>query len=260
MIEEHISSSEKERSKGISFLDVLLNIQENDSSSDFHLTKEHIKANLLIMIATGTETSFAVLDWTMAKIIRNPSQMRKTQAEIREIPKGEATVREEHLSKMLYLKAVIKESLRLNPPVPLLLPRECIQDCQINGYEIPKTTRVLINAWAIGRDPENWESSEEFKPERFMKCSIDDKGNHFEFIPFGSGRRMCAGMQFAPTSIELTLWSSRHGLESRRPFFFPCRFCASQWGNRLRHVSIFFHALKADRTVYGDHHNLFLDG
>ncbi|KAG0488078.1 hypothetical protein HPP92_006889 [Vanilla planifolia] len=157
------------------------------------------------MIAAGTDTSFAVLDWTMAEPIRNPSQMRKTQAEIKEIAKGEATVREEHLSKMQYLKVVIMESLRLHPPVPLLLPRECIQDCRINGYEIPKTTRVLINAWAIGRDPESWESSEEFKPEKFLNCSIDYKGNHFEFIPFGSGRMICPGKQFATTATELKL-------------------------------------------------------
>ncbi|KAG0484190.1 hypothetical protein HPP92_008269 [Vanilla planifolia] len=205
MIEEHISSSEERGSKGISFLDVLLDVQKKDFSSVIHLTKEHIKAILLVMIAAGTDSSFALLDWTMVELVRNPNLMRKAQEEIREIAQGEATVREEHLSKMHYLKAVIKESLRLHPPLPLLLPRECIQDCQINGYVIPKKTRVLINVWAIGRDPESWESPEEFKPERFLDCPTDYNGNNFKYLPFGAGRRMCPGIQFATHTIELTL-------------------------------------------------------
>ncbi|KAG0488360.1 hypothetical protein HPP92_007171 [Vanilla planifolia] len=203
MIEEHVGSSQE---GGACFLDVLLDIQKNDSStSNICLTKEHIKALLLVMIAAGTDTSFAVLDWTMSELVRNPNLMRKTQEEIRIIANGEATVREEHLSKMHYLKAVIKEVLRLHPPSPLLAPREAIRDCQIHGYEIPRKTRVLINAWAISRDRESWENPEEFRPERFLECPIDYKGNNFEYTPFGAGRRMCPGMQFATATIELVL-------------------------------------------------------
>ncbi|KAI3802523.1 hypothetical protein L1987_30656 [Smallanthus sonchifolius] len=114
-------------------------------------------------------------------------------------------ITEEHLEKTKYLKAVIKESLRLHIPLPLLVQRESTQDINLMGYDIPVGTRVVINAWALGRDPSLWEEPEQFKPERFLNNSLDYKGFHYQFIPFGGGRRGCPGIQFAIAINELAI-------------------------------------------------------
>lgn len=157
------------------------------------------------MIAAGTDTSFAVLDWTMSELIWNPKVMERVQNEVRRAANGEELIREEQLDKLSYMKAVIKEVLRLHPPAPLLLLWESLQDWQLHEYNIPKQTRVIINAWAIGRDKVYWEEAEEFKPERFWSGDVDYKGNDFHYIAFGAGRRICPGIQFAITTIELAL-------------------------------------------------------
>ncbi|XLR36892.1 hypothetical protein S83_021552 [Arachis hypogaea] len=95
--------------------------------------------------------------------------------------------------------------MRLHPPTPVLLPKECLKYCEINGYTIPVGTQVFVNAWAIGRDPKYWSEAERFYPERFLDSEIDYKGSHFEFIPFGAGKRMCPGISFAEPNIELPL-------------------------------------------------------
>ncbi|MED6148067.1 hypothetical protein PIB30_117928 [Stylosanthes scabra] len=106
---------------------------------------------------------------------------------------------------MKYLKAVIKETLRLHPPGPLLIPRECERACEIHGYHIPAKSKIIINAWAIAMDPNYWTEPERFYPERFLDSTIDFKGNNFEFIPFGAGRRICPGMHYGVASVELIL-------------------------------------------------------
>ena len=125
------------------------------------------------MFSGGTETTAATMEWAMAELIRNPRVMKKAQAEIRQLLKGKKTFREADIQELSYLKLVIKESLRLHPPVPLLVPRECREQCVIDGYEIPLKTRVIINAWAIGRDPNYWEDAESFVPERFVDNPVD---------------------------------------------------------------------------------------
>ncbi|PKA49002.1 Cytochrome P450 71A1 [Apostasia shenzhenica] len=203
VIREKLSSfGEEDESKDVAFIDVLL------KGTDTLLTREHIKATLEVIIAASAETTFVVLDWTMIELVRHPEVMRKLQDEIRGvIIEEERAITEEHLSRMVYLKAVIKEILRLHPPAPLLLPRESVEDCRIlqGRHEVPKGTRVLINVWAIGRDPENWEMPEEFRPERFLNGDIDYKGSHFQFIPFGAGRRICPGIHFAVATIDVAL-------------------------------------------------------
>ena len=104
-----------------------------------------------------------------------------------------------------FLKAVVKETLRLHPPFPLLIPRECREICEINRYEIPKKTLIMINAWAIGRDSNYWVEAERFYPDRFLDSSIDYKGTDFGYIPFGAGRRMYHGILFSLPIIELSL-------------------------------------------------------
>lgn len=157
------------------------------------------------MLSGGIETSATTVEWAMSEIIKNPRAMEKAQAEVRHVFGVEGSVDERGLQELKYLKAVIKESLRLHPPAPLLIPREGKETCKIFGYEIPAKTKITINAWAIGRDPKYWIEPERFYPERFMDSSVDYMGNNFEFIPFGGGRRMCPGMLLAIINVEVPL-------------------------------------------------------
>lgn len=143
----------------------------------------------------------------MAELVRSPDKMNRAQKEIRRIVDEQNTVkvREEDMNQMSYLRAVIKEVMRLHPPAPLLMPRESMEETTIQGYTIPAKTRVIINGWALGRDPELWKMADEFQPERFSSGEVDFKGHDFHYIPFGSGRRICPGIAFAMSSFELLL-------------------------------------------------------
>ena len=131
--------------------------------------------------------------------------MTKAQDEVRGLLGNKGKVEEDDVQQLHYLKLIIKEVLRLHPPAPLLVPHECMQDCKIKGYNIPKKTRAYINVWAIGRDSRYWHDAEAFIPERFEDNDINFKGQHFELIPFGSGRRICPGMALGVVAAELAL-------------------------------------------------------
>lgn len=148
------------------------------------------------LFIAGTETSYTAIIWALTEMMKHPNVMAKAQAEVRQVFKDNENFDENDLDKLPYLKSVIKETLRMHPPVPLLGPRECREQTEIDGYTVPLNARVMVNAWAIGRDPESWEDPESFKPERFENVAVDLTGNHYQFIPFGSGRRMCPGMSF----------------------------------------------------------------
>ena len=139
------------------------------------------------MFFAGTETSSTTLEWTIAALLKNPGVLLKLQTEIREIGRGKSKITEGDLAKMHYLKAVMKESMRLYFTAPLLMPREARQDVKVMGYDIRSGTQVLINAWAIARDPALWNNPEEFRPERFFNNPIDYKGLHlYQILSFGS--------------------------------------------------------------------------
>jgi len=141
----------------------------------------------------------------MSELVKKPEMMEKVQSEVRRIFDGKGYVDETEIHELKYLRAVMKETLRLHPPVPLLLPRECSEKCKINGYEIPAKSKVIVNAWAIGRDPNHWDEAEKFDPKRFLESSIDYKGGEFEFIPFGAGRRICPGINLGIVNVEFSL-------------------------------------------------------
>ncbi|KAL9997585.1 putative cytochrome P450 [Helianthus debilis subsp. tardiflorus] len=201
-------------------VDILLRLKKDDSCS-FGLTFDHIKAILMDIFLAGTETVASTVVWAMAMLIKNPKALKKVQQEVRNVVGNKGNVDEDDLQKLDYLKAVIKESLRLYPVAPLLIPHETNDKCVLAGYTIPKKTLVYVNVWAIGRDPNSWENPNEFEPERFMRSSIDYKGSDFEFIPFGSGRRGCPGMLLGATTLELILsnliyafeWSLPNGMK-----------------------------------------------
>ena len=131
--------------------------------------------------------------------------MKKAQVEVREVFDRRGKVDETDINKMKYLKSIVKETLRFHAPVPLLIPRECGERCKLNGYDIPIKTKLIVNAWAIGRDPKYWTEAEKFYPERFLDSSIDYKGTNFEYIPFGAGKRICPGITFGMANVELPL-------------------------------------------------------
>ena len=110
-----------------------------------------------------------------------------------------------HGSELRYLPLVIKEALRLHPPAALLVPRQCQSPCRVLGFDVPAGMTVIVNAWAVGRDPAHWDEPERFAPERFERSAKDFRGADFEFIPFGAGRRICPGMTFGLAHIELAL-------------------------------------------------------
>ena len=156
-------------------------------------------------MSAGSDTSSTTVDWIMSELLKNPKVMKKAQSEVRRVFHGKEKFDETELDELQYLRSVIKETLRLHPSAPLLLPRESSQSCVIHGYEIPAKTKVIVNAWAIGRDPAYWSEADKFIPERFLDNSVDYKGSNFEFIPFGAGRRICPGLAFGMASVELIL-------------------------------------------------------
>ncbi|XP_054816414.1 desmethyl-deoxy-podophyllotoxin synthase-like [Prosopis cineraria] len=187
-------------------VDVLLKIQTNNDF-EIPLSLDNIKAVLLDVFFGGTETAGSTIEFAMSELLKNPEVMKEAQQEVRRVYGGTGYVDESELHRLTYIGAVIKETLRLYPPVPLLVPRENSKCCEINGYHIPLKTKIIINAWAIGRDPKNWYEPERFEPKRFIDTTVDYnfKGLNLEYIPFGSGRRICPGITFATPVLELLL-------------------------------------------------------
>ncbi|XP_057787917.1 cytochrome P450 71A8-like [Salvia miltiorrhiza] len=194
-----VESNFEEKSE-VDFLDILLQIYSE--GGDVSGNRDTIKAIILDVFGAGTDTSAVVLEWTMTELLRHPTAMQKLQDEVRGIIGQKRDLTEDDIDKMHYLKAVIKESLRLHPPFPLLLPRVATRDVKVKGYDVVAGTVVMVSVWAIGRDPELWDEPQEFMPERFLNSSIDFKGLDFELIPFGAGRRGCPGITYSITIIE----------------------------------------------------------
>ncbi|KAJ1270554.1 hypothetical protein BS78_06G060900 [Paspalum vaginatum] len=202
------------------FIHVLLSVQE-----EYGLTRDSIKGILVNMFAAGTETVYLVLEFAMAELMLDQDIMAKLQHELRSSTLGQEAINENKLTRMAYLKAVVKETLRLHPPTPLLLPHLSLGDCDVDGFRIPAGTTAVVNVWAIGRDPRVWENADEFVPERFISNGeiggVDLGGNDFRFLPSGSGRRICPGINFAVATIEIMLanlvchfdWELPHGVD-----------------------------------------------
>lgn len=162
------------------------------------------------MFLAGSETTSSTIEWALTELLCNPETLTKAKAELSEVVGCEKKVEESDMENLPYLQAVIKETLRLHPAIPMLVPRRAMEDTEFMGYFIPKDTQVFVNAWAIGRDPDVWEDPLAFKPDRFLGSRIDYKGSHYEFIPFGAGRRMCAGVSLAHRTLHLVLGSLLH--------------------------------------------------
>nr|BCD59211.1 cytochrome P450 76AD [Bougainvillea peruviana]BCU88504.1 cytochrome p450 76AD [Bougainvillea peruviana] len=181
-------------------LDVLLNLYKEKE-----LNMGEINHLLVDIFDAGTDTTSSTFEWAMAELVRNPIMMKKAQDEIEQVLGKDATIQEADIVKMSYLQAIIKETLRLHPPTVFLLPRKAITNVELYGYIVPKNAQLLVNLWAIGRDPMVWKNPNNFSPERFLDCDIDVKGRDFGLLPFGAGRRICPGMNLAYRMLTLML-------------------------------------------------------
>ncbi|CAN0889537.1 Desmethyl-deoxy-podophyllotoxin synthase [Linum grandiflorum] len=188
------------------FVDVLLNLREKSAHDlGFAFSNVEIKGVLTDIFLAGSDTWTATSEWALSELMKNPKEMEKAQREVRQVFHATKQVEESKLHQLHYLNLIIKETLRLHPPGPLTVPRECRETVDIGGYQIPAKTKVIINAWAIGQDCSYWTEPNKFCPERFRNNSVDFKGQHFQFIPFGAGRRICPGLHYATTVVSLLL-------------------------------------------------------
>nr|XP_017242638.1 PREDICTED: cytochrome P450 71A9-like [Daucus carota subsp. sativus] len=200
LIDEHLHASTVSTTGDCSILDILLEMKKDSPVYTF----DHVKAILMNIIVAATDTTAAAITWAMTLLIKNPASMKKVQQEVRDLARQKGFVDEDDIQKLVYLKAVVKEAMRLHPPAPIL-HRETTEKCVVSGYDIEAKTCVYVNTYAIGRDPECWDNPDEFLPERFIESSIDFRGHDFELIPFGAGRRICPGISMGAATTELVL-------------------------------------------------------
>lgn len=168
------------------------------------------------IFTAGTGTSAVTIEWAMSELMKQPILMAKAQDEVRKVCKGKDIIGKADIGKLKYLNMVIQETLRLHPPTPLI-PRLSSENRVVKGYIIPPKAQVVVNAWAIGRDPEHWDDSESFKPERFEHKSVDFLGTQHGYFPFGLGRRMCPGITFGLANVALSLASLLYHFDWKLP-------------------------------------------
>ena len=169
------------------------------------------------LIAGGTDTSATTVEWAMSELLKQPHLIRKATEELDRVIGRDRLVEERDIPQLPYINAIMKETMRKHPVAVLLAPHLALEDCNIAGYEIRKGTRIFINTWSIGRNPSIWDPPEEFCPERFLGKDIDVKGQNFELLPFGSGRRMCPGYSLGLKMISSSLANLLHGFNWKLP-------------------------------------------
>ncbi|CAM6128027.1 unnamed protein product [Calypogeia fissa] len=218
LIEEHrqrrsIANAENYKED---FVDALLRCGQTKEFEQ-SLSMDTVKSTMLDMIAGGGDSSSVTAQWALTELLRHPRVMRKVQEELDSVVGPHRLVQEEDLPKLVYVSAVVKETLRFHPTGPLLVPHMSIEDCEIEGFYIPAGTQVIVSPWCIHRDPAVWERPLEFDPDRFLNSTTDFKGQHFEFLPFGSGRRMCPGVSLAKLMVSYSLSLLVHALDLALP-------------------------------------------
>ncbi|WJX82443.1 unspecific monooxygenase [Trifolium repens] len=215
IIEDRISSraSKVDYEDCNDVLDSLLNNNNNIEETTFKLSRNEMVHLFLDLFVAGIDTTSSIIEWILAELLRNPDKLTKARKELCQIIDKDETIEESHISKLPFLQAVVKETLRLHPPIPLLLPHKCDENVNILGFNVPKNAQVLVNVWAMGRDPTIWENPNIFMPERFLECDINYKGNNFELIPFGAGKRICPGLPLAHRTAHLMVASLLHKFE-----------------------------------------------
>ncbi|KAH9288787.1 hypothetical protein KI387_032904, partial [Taxus chinensis] len=211
-IREHSLMPTNEKKKD--FVEILEALK---SDSHGELSDANIKGILLNMFSAGTDTATRTVEWAMSELIRHPHIMKRLREEIDSEVGVERRVKECDLPRLKYLTAVVTETLRLHPPTPLMLPHASGQATTVLGHFIPQNTRVMVNVWAIARDPNLWERPLEFDPDRFVGSPVNLHGTDFRVIPFGAGRRMCPGHNLGLRMVSFALASFIHAFEWTLP-------------------------------------------
>ncbi|KAM0907415.1 hypothetical protein ACQ4PT_016127 [Festuca glaucescens] len=194
-------------------VDVLLELADGD-----RLERDSVKALTLDLIAGGTNTNGVTLEWAISELVRNPKILAMATEELDRVVGPGRLVTERDILELPYMKAIMKETMRMHPVGPLLAPHEALEDVSIEGYDIPASTRVLVNVWAIARDDALWNTLDEFQPERFLgESKIDAIGKDFELLPFGAGRRMCPGYNLGLKVVHICLANLLHSFAWRLP-------------------------------------------
>ncbi|KAL8266072.1 hypothetical protein R6Q59_003416 [Mikania micrantha] len=188
-----------------------------DLQNVIRLTRNNIKAIIMDVMFGGTETVASAIEWALAELMHTPESLKRVQQELADVVGLDRRVEESDFEKLTYFKCVIKETLRLHPPIPLLL-HQSSEATEVAGYHIPKGTRVMINAYAVNRDKSAWKDPHTFNPSRFLEAGAPDfKGSNYEFIPFGSGRRSCPGMQLGLYALEMAVAHLLHSFTWQLP-------------------------------------------
>ncbi|KAF5748420.1 Cytochrome P450 superfamily protein isoform 1 [Tripterygium wilfordii] len=213
---DHVLDEHKARKAGVKdfvpkdMVDLLLQLSD-DPSLDVNLNYDSVKGFTQDLIAGGTDTSAVTVEWAMSELMKQPDLIKKATEELDRVIGRARWVEEKDMPQLPYIEAIMKETMRKHPVAVLLAPHLALEDCNIGGYDIVKGTRVFINSWSMGRDPKIWDEPEEFRPERFIGKAIDVKGQSFELLPFGSGRRMCPGYSLGLKMIQSSLANMLHG-------------------------------------------------
>ncbi|XP_059660088.1 xanthotoxin 5-hydroxylase CYP82C4-like [Cornus florida] len=219
-LQEHIQDRKQCKSSGErDFMDVMLSTLAEDTDASSYKRGTIIKATVLILIMTGSESTAETLIWSLSLLMNNRHVLKKAQDELDIHVGRDKWVEESDIKNLTYLQAIIKETLRLYPPGPVSGPREAMEDCYIGGYHVPKGTRLIVNLWKLHRDPRLWSDPSEFQPERFLTthATVGVGGQNFEYIPFSSGRRMCPAVNFGWQVIQLTLARFLQGFDITTP-------------------------------------------
>ncbi|XP_010250222.1 PREDICTED: geraniol 8-hydroxylase-like [Nelumbo nucifera] len=218
-LEQLIDERLKEREKGfkkngkMDMLDVFLDYRSEKEDELKQFSRVDIKGILLDMFMAGGDTTSSTIEWGMTEILKKQESHKKILAELDQVVGKHRFVEESDIPKLTYFQAAVKEVFRLHPAVPLLVPRRTNEACEVSGYSVPKHAILFLNVWGMGRDPKIWPEPCEFKPERFLGSSVDVKGQDFEILPFGTGRRSCVGMPLGHRMVHYSLASLLHAFE-----------------------------------------------
>ncbi|KAF6146638.1 hypothetical protein GIB67_008924 [Kingdonia uniflora] len=219
---EYVIDEHNEKKNGVKewvakdMVDVLLQLAD-DPNLEVKLTRTSVKAFTQDLIAGGTESSAVTVEWAMSELLKQPEIFKKATEELDRVIGRDRWVEESDIPCLPYIEAIVKETMRLHPVAPMLVPRLVREDCKVAGYDIVAGTRALVSVWTIGRDPTLWDEPEVFCPERFIGKSIDIKGHDFELLPFGAGRRMCPGYTLGLKVIQSSLANLIHGFVWKLP-------------------------------------------
>jgi cytochrome P450 len=173
--------------------------------------------NVQESLMAGTDASTTTIEWALVELLKHPKVMKKVQDELDGVVGDGRFVNENDIPQLKYLQAIVKETFRLHPLAPLLVPHESIESCEINGYHVPAKTCIFVNIWAIHRSLCAYDNPLDFNPERFVGSEVDLKGSDFQLLPFGSGRRMCPALSLGLITVQMELAMLLHSFMWKLP-------------------------------------------